>query len=639
MSKRIIEELKRQIQEANARIEEINARAEESKAREEEEWHRNQKTTLAEYLHNCHFDLYQKLRLAQDSNSSTDLATSRQDQFDKIVGICGQQRLFNQEGTTRDNGTIFERSEARSEMDIFHFETIAVEYRTWDILDAIWSNERSCQEYQSRNLRFGSGPRNFNNLGKDSGAQDKRERVRQEPNGSGTRTGLDGIESLAFIHIYITAHNFAVQHLEAALAKETLFMDVHERTQTDGYSTDSTMEVEKREEARVARALIRVFNYMLLHGVRYGYVTTGKSRVFLYYDEEEPLVLRWHLCLPEKVVAQTRSAAVEASQLSLTTLAQLASFCLVSLSSPALTGRWLGMAVDRAGRVLKKWKEEAYEYKDPATPPGHGRQSERGDAGGEGGEGGEGGGDSSGQQTQNDGADSSSSAPTKEYCTQACLLGLKSGCGELDDKCPNVAFHRVAGSARHAINATQFTDLMGEQLRQDAYQGCDALISQRKFGATGVLFKLELVEFGYTFVGKGTIPKCLGHLEHESSIYQRLVELQGEVVPVHLGMVSLASGYLLPGGARVMHMMMMSWGGELAAKATLPDLESETQRSMRTIFSHGVYHNDEREPNLLWNSERGRVMVIDFDCSKLLPPPKRRKKQKGRDGRNGKRVG
>lgn len=250
------------------------------------------------------------------------------------------------------------------------------------------------------------------------------------------------------------------------------------------------------------------------------------------------------------------------------------------------------------------------------------------------------GGSSSGQ-TKNDGPDSSSSAPTKQYCTQACLLGLKSG-RKLDSKCPNVAFHQVPGNARHPINATQFTNWMGEQLRQDAYQGCDALIGRRKFGSSGVLFKLELVGFGYTFVGKGTVSKCLGHLEHESRIYQQLYKLQGEVVPVHLGMVSLASGYLLPGGARVVHMMMMSWGGELAVKAMLPNLKSEVQRSTRTIFLHGVDHKDEREPNLLWNSERGRVMVIDFDRASLLPPPKHKllsalscgRKRKGDDLRD-----
>ncbi|KAK4198632.1 hypothetical protein QBC40DRAFT_283502 [Triangularia verruculosa] len=37
--------------------------------------------------------------------------------------------------------------------------------------------------------------------------------------------------------------------------------------------------------------------------------------------------------------------------------------------------------------------------------------------------------------------------PTRQYCTQACLLGLKRGRG-LDEKCPNVSLHRLDGSSR-----------------------------------------------------------------------------------------------------------------------------------------------------------------------------------------------
>jgi predicted Ser/Thr protein kinase len=36
----------------------------------------------------------------------------------------------------------------------------------------------------------------------------------------------------------------------------------------------------------------------------------------------------------------------------------------------------------------------------------------------------------------------------------------------------------------------------------------------------------------------------------------------------------------------------------------------------------GVVHGDEREPNMLWNTERRRVMLIDFDRASFLPVPK-----------------
>lgn len=66
-------------------------------------------------------------------------------------------------------------------------------------------------------------------------------------------------------------------------------------------------------------------------------------------------------------------------------------------------------------------------------------------------------------------------------------------------------------------------------------------------------------------------------------------------------------------------MMLMSWAG-VAMDLRLLNLGSEVHRSTQTIYKNGVNHHDEREPNLLWNVERCRVMVIDFDQATVLPP-------------------
>ncbi len=473
---------------------------------------------------------------------------------------------------------------------------------------------------------------------------------------------------------YKAAHKFAVEDLEAALGKETLFTDVYEWAQNDQYRTDSTVRKQEREEARIAIALIQVFNYMLWRGVQYGYVAAGKSLVELYYDRAEPLVLRWHLCVPDKVVPRA-TAEVQVEDVSQTAVAQLASFCLLSLRSQALTGRLLKEALDQAEGTLKKWKKEA--YTDPVTPqesddtdssssmPSRGIdksfacdispvtrkyplrskssckdstappkwRDEDGQGGGEGYQRQSGAATGvnkqdkdSGRKSKDKGTEGSAPAPTKQYCTQACLLGLKMG-RELDSRCPNVRYHCAGGNTHHPIDAQELTKLMSEQLRQDLYGSCDALIGRRKYGSSGVLFKLELTRFGYSFVGKGTVSARPRRLEHECSIYQRLGKLQGDVVPVHLGMISFRPGYLLPGGAYVIHMMLISWAG-VAMDKTLPNLEREVQRSIQTIYENGVDHQDERAANLLWNAERCRVMVIDFDHATLLLQPRHRRLSK-----------
>ncbi|CAI6088947.1 unnamed protein product, partial [Clonostachys chloroleuca] len=116
------------------------------------------------------------------------------------------------------------------------------------------------------------------------------------------------------------------------------------------------------------------------------------------------------------------------------------------------------------------------------------------------------------------------------------------------------------------------------------------------------------------------------HLRHECRVYARLESLQGWVVPVQLGLVHLDRGYVLPGGTRAVHMMLMSWGGEEAAKANMDaaDLRAQWHRSSQAVWAEGVDHGDERDANLLWNAERRRVMIVDFDRAVLRPALKHR---------------
>ncbi|OQE23336.1 hypothetical protein PENFLA_c011G06274 [Penicillium flavigenum] len=88
-----------------------------------------------------------------------------------------------------------------------------------------------------------------------------------------------------------------------------------------------------------------------------------------------------------------------------------------------------------------------------------------------------------------------------QYCTQRCLLGLKTG-GTLDDDCPNLTLHRQdQDHPKHPINAEDLVLLLKNQLGKDLDRNCTPF---RTCGSYGAPFKLTCAAYGYTVVGTGT---------------------------------------------------------------------------------------------------------------------------------------
>ncbi|KAH8193485.1 hypothetical protein TruAng_012349 [Truncatella angustata] len=113
----------------------------------------------------------------------------------------------------------------------------------------------------------------------------------------------------------------------------------------------------------------------------------------------------------------------------------------------------------------------------------------------------------------------------RQYCTWRCLLGLVRK-GRLDAKCPNVLLHRQASlaAADHLIDREEFLRLLFQQLQESLDHGISRLDVG---GSRGVLFKVGLMAYGYTFVAKGTVSAFIRDLEHETAIYKHLEGLQG----------------------------------------------------------------------------------------------------------------
>ena len=209
----------------------------------------------------------------------------------------------------------------------------------------------------------------------------------------------------------------------------------------------------------------------------------------------------------------------------------------------------------------------------------------------------------------------------RQYCTQACLIGLARK-RPLDDACPNINAHRAYGASNHhALGRKSLAKRMLHQLAEDPDNGCEPLGKQ---GARGALFRLTLQSYGYTFVAKGTVTAFEAHLKHEGLVYQHLNKVQGELIPVYLGNISLLCPYFLAFGVRIVHMLLISWAGEQARGDLMSpmgrDLVAETKEVATKMLACGVEHRDIHPPNVLWNPEIRKVMLVDFERSEISEP-------------------
>jgi hypothetical protein len=110
----------------------------------------------------------------------------------------------------------------------------------------------------------------------------------------------------------------------------------------------------------------------------------------------------------------------------------------------------------------------------------------------------------------------------RQYCTQACLLGLTQR-RPLDEACPNFFLHRGLGAGSyHVLDQKTLAQLMFCQLGLDSDDGCEPLGKQ---GSCSALFRLTLESHGYTFVAKGTVRAFKAKLKHEGLVYQHLNEV------------------------------------------------------------------------------------------------------------------
>ncbi|KAG5778490.1 hypothetical protein H9Q73_007844 [Fusarium xylarioides] len=687
------------------------AREQEKAAREREEnlkRERDQrKTSYEEYLLLCHEVLFTTLKVQDKSKSSGGGTTDVTGKHYPLTlrpwnGFLDAQRLCHDMITKTISGFllpskiavhaiagVLHKRPVASEEDLRTFEHLAVEDPVENIIAVFGPRSQdhpNGRDLDCKAISFENQPLSLlepDETGCDSDSDDgdeiffeavqglprskkrmalHRKVIRKRgPDKWAIHTRFSGQQYMAFPGEYKAAYKIPIESFQKAMRTEDLFTRVILRLSSGKVSNDGETHLQEQIEETVAKALAQTFHYMIRLGCSYGYLTAGKSLVFLHIGDD-PTVLYYHISQPEDD-AKSSDGPIDLFH---TAVAQLAAFCLQTCRDNGKPNLWK----ERAFSQLREWPQpyaemrggtteeespqstrSASSYAGPTTAaqeltvelrrttrasckptlePSTNDTSDDDFTG------------SPHRQTDGlqpslrvkhpgskkrkdvpSGSDETRSSEeleveTRPYCTQECMLGLKRH-GRLDEKCPNVALHcRASRDMLHPIDTVCLRELIHKELHRPVHRlrSVKPLDRDGKYGETGALFKLSLNHYGYTFVGKGTFAAATKRLQHEAEVYTRIEPLQGHVVPVCLGSIDLDKPYPLA-AADVVHMLLMSWAGD----ALTPDDEflPELPRFQELLHTCGVIHDDLRQQNLVRNHERGHIMLIDFNLAIILP--------------------
>lgn len=213
------------------------------------------------------------------------------------------------------------------------------------------------------------------------------------------------------------------------------------------------------------------------------------------------------------------------------------------------------------------------------------------------------------------------SVGNREYCTQACLLGLATG-GPLDVRCPNVVHH-----GKKHLKKSLFLRMVQTQMKEqrDKVTDCKPLDID---GSRGTMFKITLTSHGYTIIAKGVQKDNIKHLRNEANVYHQLCSLQGSHIPVCIGSIDLIKPYYHRHHHYVcefVRLLLLSYAGTPVFKtvnaANLDGILTRVTTAIEAIHSLGVLHGDPYPRNILWNEQAGLLQIVDFERSKIRQLP------------------
>ncbi|PGH33293.1 hypothetical protein GX50_03906 [[Emmonsia] crescens] len=692
-----LDELRRQLDEVNKRADDEKKRADDEKKRADEEARERQRekrraddyqkdqspTTFLVYLQQVKEKLLSNFSIELDPDKAStgtvtdvsgkyyplklrswkDFDKTHNQIFDQFIQTFSDAPLFPSKADIQGIGRDLSPTTRKDEQDLRPFVRTAIEKPAQRILKAYLeqTKDTTTTDFYFRNNAYSLPGKNIEITSETDESQPppnkkrspERKRIKGIPDRWGISEQPNGDQCEILVGEYKAAHKvygLFPQVLSLSLS-EDMFVDTLKWLQGLIMKPD---EIQEKRQSIVAQVLCQAFHYIITSGLTYGYVTSGESLVFLMVNRDDPQTLYYHLnSVPDSSLAEDVDVRYSPAS-------QLSTFVILSLHSTRRTAQ----QIQEDQSQLFQWPvlpNKLALTELPLRPEGACRDS---DFEKQYSSGSDGGGDDA------DGDYRPSARPRKQqslvtettpaknrrssrmqydnqqstlsYCTQACLIGLSKG-GPLDRRCPNVTFHQQGKPCSyHLFSKEKLSALVKDQLAHNLDENCECLDKKGMFGAVGVLFKITLTGYGYTFVAKGVQLLDEECLSNEASVYAHLSQLQGVAIPVYLGTIQLVRSYNLVSCAVVTSMMLMSWGGNSLHSAVHEgvNIAAETQRSIQEVETAGVFSLDVREANLLWNEEQQRVMMIDFDQVVIRPPLPQQKRayDEAGSGRVGKRL-
>ncbi|CAF9927300.1 MAG: hypothetical protein GOMPHAMPRED_004356 [Gomphillus americanus] len=560
----------------------------------------------------------------------------------------------------------FSTSTILSLRELKYYERWAVENQSTSILNALANLPKSQIEYGTETIEYESRSGSLSGL-KDEYREYTRLQTPSErslassSSGAVPQTWVDqycafgkrgNAKRLLFFIEYKAPYKLPTATLKAGLRKMDLMEDILEKVKPtcdekfriEMTTSEQQGKVQHDANKVVAAVLTQTFHAMIEFGLEYSYITNGEAFVMLRIRYQDPQTLLYHLCIPSEHVGSGYEM-----DLAQTAVNQNLVMCLLALCSTQQTHSARRQAKKQLEKCYlddqsmlraipgNKQNEHLQSSITKSSPYLKHQQAESQHA--------------SGKNVQEPSScheqrmtalttdevtsdDETASTLTivaqhkkennafgrkgKEftaalmYCSQTCLLGLVRG-GMIDPECPNAMFHHSV-NGRHRFSVETLVALLCQQLADNLDESCEPLWTH---GARGHIFKVTLFPYRYVLLGKGTVKAFHYRLQHEAEVYDHLKLLQGTAVPVCLGFTRLRHKYYLKPNVKITSMLFLAWGGHRH-----PEMHTSHPDAVETVAEvreAGVDQKDVRRPNLLWNEEMQRVMLIDFERAEYLP--------------------